>query len=186
MRQGVHSGNRRKKVLALLSAILAALATGALASCTPKGDQDIATNDLPPLSEYSSLVASCLKERGWDAEATSDNSVVAAPVDAGLPEGQLEPYQADLSSCERELGYDVAREPSQEQLVATHTATVEARACMLQQGYETPQVPSEGAFIDSYLEGEPWQITEFLPELSPDDAEGLFAICPPPEYFPVY
>lgn len=131
-------------------------------------------------------MVSCLKEKGWDAEETSDNGVVAAPVEVGLPEGQEDRYETDRVSCEEDLGFDVQRTPSQEQLSATYEAAVQARQCMIEKGYDLPEVPSEGVFIDAYQSGTPWEVTQHLPTLSQDEADELYAACPPPEWFPVF
>lgn len=174
--RGGGRGNAPATAFALLA--LAAALTG----CTAASSPDELVGAKHPLSEYAVRTTACLAEQGWDTVATFDNGVT--PAGAGVPTEDEDAYLDDLAACDRRLGYEASRTPSDEQLREAYERTVDTRQCLIEHGHDIPEPPSESAFIEQFRAGESWEVSSFVPYEDGAAREDLLTACVPPEWFP--
>jgi hypothetical protein len=128
-------------------------------------------------NEYGTTMADCATERGFPAEATADG---------GVRYGQIPPQQAEdvavaTYSCAVQYPVDpVYQQPlNQEQLAYLYDYYVNQLAPWLEeQGYSTPNPPSEATFTDRYESGEPWTPYATIDAPSEDAWYELLRACP--------
>ena len=148
---------------ALLGVVVAAVVVGALSGCTvdaPEPDSTVPTEtpgspgnlaDKPPEQmssvEAAQVVGQCLIDQGWDVQIgrTSTNH-------KGPPE-QADLFQEALfESHESIFGHiESGPEYTDEFLERNHQAQIEARDCLIGEGYSPPEVPSLQRYKDNIL-----------------------------------
>lgn len=158
----------------LSSLVMVSTLVLALASCSspaPNLDKPLANNDA-----YNKVVE-CLSDRGY--KATYDEFDESIGIEAG-PSQDAETVRKDLTECRTASGFDPSPEPlTEEQVQKVYEMTLDTRDCLLREGYDIPDVPTEQKFAEIY-ESEPFVPYAYLPALSQEDLEALELKCPQP------
>lgn len=156
-----------------------------LSGCTsPAAEEE---NDGPagpvPLKDYGTTMVACMSENGWDVSTDYTNSVFPADVANGIPVEQATQYESDLQACTTKFGFDETRKPTSQQLEDLYALEVEARDCIVGEGYPLPEMPSLATFKDTYGTSEGWDPVKHVPPGDPAGEQVLFTKCPPPGWF---
>ncbi len=95
---------------------------------------------------YAENMVACMEPFGWDVAARPDGGV-----EASYPVEQEEAYSANYDMCEQKFGYDVPPPPLTDSQIRDFYAKVLVTAeCLVGQGYDPGEPPSEQEFIDQY------------------------------------
>jgi hypothetical protein len=149
------------------------------ASCSDDGGPSAASQYSPPGVKYGEIMAACLEEYGWDAEASVDGGL-----DYNVPEDQREAIEADVERCREETGYNLPDRPfSEEEAVEIYAMYLESAECVEALGYEVAEPPSEEAWVEHFLAGTPPGWDPYDPNLWGTQLEeniDFYAECPHP------
>lgn len=176
----------KRTAAVLLSAIIAtpALLLGGCASSAPEPRATAESVDLGIDPEFGSTMASCMVEHGWDADVTGDGGVLS-----NVPDGQDEPYDADLAECAKENGLDkIAPALTEPELRLLYLMELDTAECIRDQGLDPGNPPSEQTFVDSALaDGNAWDpyaevYTTSNSQVTEDEYFTLLEKCPRPGY----
>lgn len=160
----------------------------ALAGCAGEeaspAAQEYASLNVTLLEDNANEVVECVKERtGFEVTADPDGSVGYTNED--VPESQYEIVDAAIPECFEELGFITDGVLSDEQKTRMYALQVEARNCLAEQGYDTPEPPSEAVYLDTYGTPEYWAPWGHMGnyQLSSEEMTTLLAACPDPGAF---
>lgn len=176
------SGIRRASGL-----MIVALLVTTIAGCS---DGQTKGGDVVPgdgtLRDWATGMARCMNDLGWDVIAGFDNSIAPADVVNGIPQEQLGRYQADREKCSHKLGYDKVRVPSEAQARTMYSMERTFRECLIAQGFDIPDLPSEATYLEKLFAGEPFDSASFVPHVRQSEYERVFTTCKSPLWFPPY
>lgn len=128
--------------------------------------------------EVMELIASCLREEGWNPVLTEDGGLRFG----GVPVELRETLREATAECERRIGMPEPRPLDAGELEEVYAMQLEALACVRSEGYQLPDPPSLEAYIESQGRWQPHEQAFHL--LGTDDAEWtrLNEVCPQPFY----
>ncbi|MFB8188269.1 hypothetical protein ACFC14_03025 [Microbacterium sp. NPDC055988] len=176
----------KRTAAVFVTAIIAAsaLLLGGCAGSAPEPHATAESVDLGIDPEFGSTMAACMVDRGWDADVTGDGGVLS-----DVPEGQEEPYDADLAECEKENGLDtIAPALTEPELRLLYLMELDTAECIRVQGLDPGNPPSEQTFVDSALaDGNAWDpyaevYTTSNSQVTEDEYFALLEKCPRPGY----
>lgn len=99
--------------------------------------------------EFTEAVNSCLKDAGWDVEASADGMYLFDDLD----DADARAFGEVLSACTDEHG---DRElPSREATEVLYAHALDTAACLEDAGYEVSDPPSKEAYVEDVLERSP-------------------------------
>lgn len=128
-----------------------------------------------PPDQYFAQLADCIRDAGFSAEVSADGSSMS--FDYGTVE-QRPAYEAAKAACDAEIGLPLPPEPlSEPQIRERYAFLVEARTCLIAQGYDLPEPPTEDVFVETYG-SDPWSPFSDVPVMDQEAWEALTAICP--------
>jgi hypothetical protein len=153
----------------VLMASVSVLLAGCV-SITPVEDPLAAR--FPEQADLAKARVQCLNEKGWDAELTDDGGIRIA-----LPDQQRLPYFADNEACLQELGIDLNRELTGDEMDAEYEWYVDAAECLRHAGWPISPAPSRATFGETYNTS-PWMPWDEVPIEQTLDA---LTQCPMPE-----
>lgn len=186
------SAQRRRRRRLLLESLVALTLVGSLVGCS-SAPAEQAEHYVEPawmaqarqqVEEYQSAMVACLNELGVEGLVSLGGPVLTGGVtdDAGnLPGGVQELQEAASAEC----GARVPR-PELWTAPADHAAyqrVIELRRCVVAQGYEVVETPSEETWIEQAGSGVAWSpYTELVGEsaarIPDDDLRALMQACP--------
>lgn len=166
------------KPIALLAGGLLSLV--ALAGCSPASEvhepQPPAVRQAEKLQREAAMIQ-CLNEEGWGVSLSEHGGIKA-----GISREQEDQFHATVTACVDELGYDVVREVSDDELLALYDELSDSAACLKEKGFQPEEPPSRQVFIDAHRQSRvPWDPWSTIP---PSEVFGALEICPPPP--PIY
>ncbi len=163
--------------LATTSSSTAPPALSSTVSTLDQSTGQISSDDLS-LEEYSLRKAECIRDRGFEAEATGVGDDWGVSMFAPL--GQVEALEIASDQCEEELG-PPPEPPPLPDLETRYALTVEARDCLVGLGYSIPQPPSFDTWADDAAVSGPWSPYEYISDgLSEEEWGRLNQQCPQP------
>lgn len=139
---------------------------------------------LPDAGVVARALGECMRERGWEV-VIDDTGVEFGP----LPDEQDDARKKDMRECDDALVEsgvipDPERPPSDEILRGVYAEELAFSACLVDNGYPVPDVPSWETYRDSWSNGveeDVWYSMSRLlePVSARDDAliEGAIAAC---------
>lgn len=136
-----------------------------------------------PQPKAAEKLAACMTEKGWDVVAGFDNSVSPRDVARGIPTDQALQYQSDMTDCSNDLGYSEAHTPTEAQLTNLYNSEITERECLLELGYQLPELPSFETYRDSYGTSSAWDVVALMPVLDQDTYKAVYSKCPPPLWY---
>ncbi|QAV70704.1 hypothetical protein ESZ53_09810 [Salinibacterium sp. UTAS2018] len=109
-------------------------------------DPDGLVNGKSTFELADEIVDACMSEFGW------------LPIEDGpgaggvtVPEGQGDQYDANLEECVAEASATFPPAPMSERAIRErYSLELEARLCLMQQGYEISEPPSEQAWVEQF------------------------------------
>lgn len=128
-----------------------------LVSCGTLSPDSGATNQASPgqesavverPSDSTRAIYECVRAAGWtDVEYDETSGTFGGNV----PEPQQDKYFADAERCSTEVG-ELSRfaHPSDEQIRARYAAEVELRDCLIAEGYQISEPPSEATWVEAF------------------------------------
>jgi hypothetical protein len=171
----VHVTARRAALLAG-----AAVVTVALASCTaPQAEPTETASDV--VSADANMVQ-CMADKGWEVQLDNDGGWSTT---VGVPDEQLEQFDADVDDCRATFGLDQPPPPlTQQEAEELYDLLTGAVAdCVRNLGYTVPEPPSRQAYVELLTGG---GLADWHPHYVPE-AEASFAVyqevraeCPVP------
>ena len=150
-----------------------------LTSCSSAPAPSPGTKDLPhaPLAEAT---VECMKDLGQEATVEWDGTLSGPE----MRKEQLPLWQEAYLSCAENSGYadprlDVA------QIKQLYVQEVAAHQCLLDNGFSSPEPPSEAVYIDSWNSSERYTAvgSSGFGALTEQQTKDLTAKCPPPTWF---
>jgi hypothetical protein len=135
-----------------------------------------------PKAQFAELMGGCMTDFGWDVTVTNDLSIYPSDVENGIPSGQMDQYSEDLHSCLAKTGFDVPSDPTDSQLSALYEGEIDARECLIGEGYSIPEMPSEETFVSTYGTLDAWDVQSYITLPSQADYDKLYAACPLPAW----
>ena len=162
-----------------LVAVAAVTATLLTAGCTADAPRQVAASvAVNPLNQN---LITCLADAGFETTETWDGAVTPA---ASLPLAQQQPFAAAGQACAEKLGLIDFR-LTDAQLSQLYAQELESRACLIAEGREVEEPPSEQTFIDEYYVEfwGAWSRSDALELTKESEAKALAAACPPPSWW---
>lgn len=159
----------------------AALLTLGVAGCAAAESTQISKN--PPMKDFGTVMVACMSEKGWEVSTDYTNSIFLTDVKNGIPPEQASRYEEDRSSCVSKYGFNEPRVPTDAQLSELYELEVEARECMISEGYSLPEMPSLLTFKENYGKADGWDPVKYITPGDPYADQLLFTKCPPPGWF---
>lgn len=170
----------RKQNLRILPTLLVPAVVLLLLGCGSMPSESVskdAVTRAAESSERTGALADCLQARGWPVNVDEGGTRVSF----SLPLEQEDQYDADVSACSDELGFDTNNPVSNEQLEVLYAELNEMAECLEAEGYPISEAPSLQTFIDMTNSLEPWGPWMDIPPAQVSDAMDK---CPqpPPTY----
>ncbi len=150
-----------------------------VAACSPAESDQPGSGLLDPtqaggltdIGEEYRAFGECMREKGWDVTVREDG----VAVDDTAP-GQRAVAATDATECQETLvavgiSPDPNAPPSEEHVRAVYDAALEIYACLVDNGYPVPDIPSWESYLDTRLSGseeDRWSPTSALTELGDD------------------
>lgn len=151
------------------------------AACSPAESDQPGSGLLDPtqaggltdIGEEYRAFGECMREKGWDVTVREDG----VAVDDTAP-GQRAVAATDATECQETLvavgiSPDPNAPPSEEHVRAVYDAALEIYACLVDNGYPVPAIPSWESYLDTRLSGseeDRWSPTSALTELDDDES----------------
>jgi len=102
------------------------------------------------MKDYGTLMAGCLRSKGWDAKATIG---YAFSVDL---HGQSAALAKDEVTCRSKLGFVSPGKLSAQQVSDYYAAELKVRTCLIDHGVVIAAPPSKQTFIETFDSAEQW------------------------------
>jgi len=130
-------------------------------------------------SEASQRTATCLADKGWNIEIERPGEFTAM-----VPPGQESAHQADYKACliEHRIGIQPAPPVNPQWAEREYAAQTKARACLVDEGYAVPELPSYRVYEDEFLSGGTIDIYSLARNAGVDFDEdpSIYQRCPDP------
>lgn len=128
--------------------------------------------------EYAEAMSSCLKDAGWDVEASADGTYSFY----NQSEAAARAFSEVMTACGDKHGDRGI--PSRDDAVVWYSHALDTAACLKEAGYEVTDPPSEETYVEDVLERSPDTWVPFQDVIDSaefaDTAEyqALYARCP--------
>lgn len=170
------------RVRAFVAVVLLTAVTGcADADGAEKAAQEYASLDLSVLESNAKHVVDCVeKQTGFVVTAGKDGSVGYESKD--VPDAQYTLVDEAIPKCFEDLGFSSSGELSESQRERIFGLQVEARKCLQDLGYATPEPPSLSTYVETYGGPDHWAPWRYMGEFQLN-AEASLAVleqCPDP------
>lgn len=126
-----------------------------LVGCTSTGNSESATVKLSGI-EASTVVAECLREKGWQASVNSDGAVTMSSV----PKAQAAQYEAASNDCWSQIEMPTFDDYTDEQRERIYEQHLAMRSCLIEVGFDMPREPTYQAWVDGSGEWSPFEDTD--------------------------
>ena len=148
--------------LILIAAVsLAACTTSTSASPSPPAPASTQVEGNQRDYENSTMVATCLTDRGWEVEVTPGGGW---GIEASFPPEQADVFQADYDACIAEAGLDNV-EMTEVLASEIYDNNQRVTQCLDKEGFSTTPAPSRSSFIAKMVEnpeGDHWNPYELV------------------------
>lgn len=172
----------RSPLLAGVAAI-AVLLVGCSTPAEPApGPMPAAGGDELSLSAAANQVYECITDRGWEVKLLWDGGIEASS--DTIPEAQVDLFNADSAECWAEVDNRIAA-MSDDEVAAVYKLELTTRECLIAQGLEVGDAPSEQQYVDSFF-GSRWSAygdSDVVRLMSDDQAwRDINVACPQPAW----
>lgn len=130
---------------------------------------------------FARRLAQCLRKRGWDAEtfpAGGDQLGVRAA--GNIPKNQQAAWHGDMMDCNESIGPPPTPDaPDEEHIRLFYAFLLEQRECLIAEGQQISEPPSEDVFVESFATGVYWTAwSEVDFDQAPSVIQALEETCP--------
>lgn len=125
-------------VVALLTGLIVLTSCATVEEKPTASPAPVSAPEAPSVTEGVAAMAECLKQKGWEVQTYRDGYAFPGPAE------QLDVYLEDQMACYSELGFDKPppARMDDEHLTAMYGQEQQLRDCLMEQGYDPPELPS--------------------------------------------
>jgi hypothetical protein len=169
--------------IALVTSVTLFVLTGSfLAACSGIQERTEPTEPASTplsMSPRGDMLYHCLRQKGWDVEIEWDGGVIADS--ESIPIAQEPIYSADSADCLAQVETVFAVDFAGKR--ALYEAEVKTRDCLILNGYDIPEAPTEQVYVDNY-DVDLWMAWSYVNLRNMDEASyrALNTLCPQPQW----